>query len=218
LFFDAETDSDLEAVAEAVLKNSARYLPVGSSGFLRAIANVLGNGSEARLPFAKAKERCSTEQVLFVCGSRSNISRRQAAELERTFGVKRVPTVGEAARSINGGSRLAIACSPTHEVDEQDRESVLPNLLMGTNVLLEVTEMCVFVTGGATAAALLGHLTGYSYLEILGEFEPGVVAARAIFDPIGNTGRPPLNLVLKAGGFGDDFTMTRLSRIVGLCQ
>ena len=207
VFFDAETESDLTTVAEAVLLNPTRWLPVGSAGFMRAIAASCCSTRIADPRNSFALERFSSGPVLYICGSKSAVTRNQIVQVELTACCSRVPTVDKAIESIRSGSRIAIVASPDAE---QDHDVVLENLLAGIEELLTAPSVSLVVTGGATAEALLRRITDFSHLDVLGEFEPGVVVTNIVFRTSGNR-NALLPLVLKAGPFGDAKSLARIA-------
>jgi uncharacterized protein YgbK (DUF1537 family) len=62
------------------------------------------------------------------------------------------------------------------------------------------------ITGGETAATVLQPL-GATGIDLLDEPEPGVVRGSVI-------GRLPLSVLIKAGGFGDDAMLLRLTHLI----
>jgi uncharacterized protein YgbK (DUF1537 family) len=145
---DAETDSDLRAIARKGLALKPRPLFVGSAGLARALAGAL-----PRRP--KPRTRLPQGEIAVVVGSASPVSVRQAkrlAPIAKREGVAlyqldwpRVPTAADAAL-VHAFGRIAAR----HE------------------------DCAAYVlTGGETARAVLGA-RGVSAFRLLGEIEPGV--------------------------------------------
>jgi len=208
VLFDAETERDLEIVAAAVLQNPSGWLPVGSAGFMRAIASQMRATVVEDPLYARARESLRGEPLIVICGSRSNLCRRQIIALERASSTLRTSSAGEAIDLIGGGFRIAIAASPE---DEQDRDIVLEKLLGGIERLEELPSATLIVTGGATAAAMLRRCDGFTHLIVVGEIEPGIVATLAVFKSSGNKRATAVHLLLKAGDFGGEATLARIA-------
>jgi uncharacterized protein YgbK (DUF1537 family)/phosphoglycolate phosphatase-like HAD superfamily hydrolase len=182
---DAETDADLDAL---VARHAGqRVLWVGSGGLAAALARARGG---RRRPLGAGAGR---GPVLTVVGSRHPRSRAQAVAL------------AEAVRAAVGTWPLGPAEVARLRRDLADGRDVVlrlperedPGALAGVAAvaaeLAAERAVPLLLTGGATAAAVLGRL-GVEALEVLGEALPGVPVARA---------RPDGRLVAtKAGGFG----------------
>lgn len=210
VFFDAETDDDLRSVAADVCEFPGRWLPVGSAGLMSAIAAEVATESGPQQRMSPVIERCRYGSVLFLVGSRNHKCRLQVQALLETAGIEPAPTISEALRQMDCGSRLAVAATP---LDEQDGVCVLENLLLGSKAILSKPCLTVVATGGATASALLTTETASFQLDILGQLEAGVVAADLLatnkLKSTGNIAAPTMHLILKAGGFGDHQTLVR---------
>ncbi|MCC7494677.1 MAG: hypothetical protein IT204_20125 [Fimbriimonadaceae bacterium] len=188
---DAVTTRDLDLLAAAVL-TTPDVLPVGSGGLIAALA---------RQRWGVAPELAQTRPfggsaMLFACGSAhpANVTQagtlvhraRAEASLEPSWALPQVVRLElpAAGQPLNADrlAELAAAVQRQHE-----REPITH----------------LFVTGGATAAAVLRALA-VDWLRVLGSLAPGVVAALA--QPAG-----PL-VVTKPGGFGDSDTWLRVWR------
>ncbi len=216
LFCDALTQEDLQTLAEVVLAQPERFLSVGSAGLTRAFAG--------RLPLSERRDKpawnnmvFSSGRVLVVVGSRHENSRRQIQRLIRGAGLRpvvlEIPSedILETLRStilegMENGNTLTLLLTP-----EEDMESRW--MLERSLIMLPYWEESgrseppfdgYIVTGGETALYLCNGLWGHS-LEIVGESEPGVV--RAILSRFREW--PDVPIILKAGGFGDEATLTR---------
>ncbi|MEV3857404.1 four-carbon acid sugar kinase family protein [Streptomyces sp. NPDC050095] len=125
------------------------------------------------------------ESPLVVVGSANPVSRRQLAALRRH------------------APHVRVAHTP------QDRREAPHHLLPGLaeqvrELVADGTVDALVLTGGETAAVVLSGL-GADGFDLLDEPEPGV--AQGLL-----TGVRRIPLVIKAGGFGDDATLLRLSR------
>jgi uncharacterized protein YgbK (DUF1537 family) len=194
---DAESDSDLEALVQAV-PDPARVLWAGSAGLTAAIGSVYpgpraGDVGEPRAP---------ARPVLVVVGSLSGVAREQVRRLVEEYGDVSVEAAGEdaveAARvALSGGT-----CSVVHSPEQKNAsaEAVIGTL---AGVVGRLSEERLFggliMTGGATAVGVARWL-GATGIELEGEVEVGV--------PVGTLiGPRPYPVVTKAGGFGGPDTL-----------
>ena len=221
VFCDAETREDLRMLAQVTLLRPERYLPVGSAGFTRALA-------ELRPPATSEPPIWNTEpfthgRVLVVIGSMHPMSRLQARRLFGRVGVKVIDlrhedrwTTPEERRSFRESflapDMIYILITP------EDRNtlgrhypiaSVFNMIRSRVGNPERVPEFDGYVvTGGHTAQQICENMNG-AELQIFGESEPGIVRAILTrrFD------LPSVPIILKAGGFGDEGT---LARCIGL--
>ncbi|HSP58291.1 MAG TPA: four-carbon acid sugar kinase family protein [Halomonas sp.] len=194
---DAETDADLEALAEAVNKAPGTWLAVGAAGLSRALAQTLFGE-----PLARPSVRRFSGLWLAV-GSRSELAAQQVAALRRA--VPALPVV-------TGGADVPVEAPflllrPDTEASHREAEEVAAGLadalVAGMAAARQRATQCLcLVTGGDCASAVMAKL-GASYLDVAGEWEAGVVLGY----PQGNRDRP---LLTKAGGFGDEALLVRL--------
>jgi D-threonate/D-erythronate kinase len=142
---DAETDADLEALADAALAVTPAPLLVGSAGLARALAGRLGLlGERAELP--------AGPRWLVVAGSQHPATRRQVRE----------------ARAAG----LTVLATP--ERSTGDRTEALARLLDQALAALQREPWdLVVVTGGETAVALWTAL-GAERLDLAGVPGPGL--------------------------------------------
>jgi D-threonate/D-erythronate kinase len=165
---DAETDSDLDLLAEAALAVTPQPLLVGSAGLGHALAARLGLlGERVELP--------AGGRWLIVAGSANPATRRQIKE----------------ARAAG----LTVLATP--ERAAADRTDVLARLVEQAVAALEREAWdLLVVTGGETAVALWSAL-GIDRVEVVGAPAPGLALGSLRL-----SGREPLAVVTKAGGFG----------------
>lgn len=202
---DAETDAQLRAVAETVLRR--RAVAVGSAGLAGALAGFADFAGRApELPTASG--------VLVVCGSGHPASREQLEAL-RAAGALTVRSAGDpaadpdrpaadpdaagalaaAGRALAGG-RLVLLTAPAGS----DRLSGLAAAAVA--LLATAPAAGLVLTGGDTALAVAKAL-GASVLWLAGEVEPGVPVGRL------DTAAGPLPVVTKSGGFGGPDLLVR---------
>jgi 4-hydroxythreonine-4-phosphate dehydrogenase len=204
---DAETEFDLAAVAASSLRLGSRALCAGSAGLARQLVEA----AHLSRPRAAPATPVINGSMLFVIGSRSSVSRRQAAVLAVREGVANVasdPTAtreellisGAAARlgaALAAGQDTIIWQPETRAMDDAETRDC-----GGVAALLAAERDrigALFATGGETARCLLEALD-VEALDLVGEIEPGV--------PMGiarGTRRFPV--ITKAGAFGTDLTL-----------
>lgn len=202
VFVDAATDADLDrVVADMPLEE---VLWVGSPGIAAALARAISTDqhstAEPRVP--------PVRRVLVVVGSRNRASLAQLDELVppadvidvgRPVGdVDSALTAAFARRDVVGLTDFTVGSTVTDAAARLSRAIVAARAARLFDALI--------VTGGATARAILDALH-VEALELLAEPEPGIVAAAT-------TGPDPLPILMKAGGFGDPDTFTRLHRLL----
>jgi D-threonate/D-erythronate kinase len=207
LVVDAETDSDLARIAVSIAELKMPALVVGSGGLASALAM-------QHLPMTadrRASDACQlpppAAPMLFVIGSYSAEARAQGSMLAEA-GARAVELrigddlakVAEHVRSALRMHNVVLSVRPGRPTSFSHANSVASMLAAVTVAVLDSVGTVV-ATGGETARAiLLAH--GTSVLTVCGEFEAGVVALRSTHDD--------LDLVVKAGSFGDPTTLCRL--------
>ncbi len=191
---DGETDDDLEAVVADSRRGRTPVLLVGSGGLTRPLAGP----SVADQPPA-----LGTGPTLVVVGSYAEASRAQRERLvERGVSVvvldEPAATAERVRRSLRTGP-VVLSPDPAAPVVRSEAPAVARALAEATTAVLGDVGTLV-ATGGETARAVLAR-AGVDHLEVTGELEPGVVLARVP--------HLDLELVTKAGAFGDPDTLLR---------
>lgn len=186
-----DTDS-IDDLRQA-LKAAPDALPVGARGLAEAMAEMMSGRAEAEAP------EPSGGRALFVVGSRDPITLSQVEALKQAGSVlwhgapngilSQTVTNAELTlvQALPGDSELSGA-----QVSANLARSIHPGLTAGCDLL--------FMTGGATAEAILAHM-GIRSATLLGECLPGLPLARA----------GGLTIIAKSGGFGDNNTLAVLA-------
>lgn len=210
---DAETDTDLKAIAKASAALGDDTVWVGSAGLAYHLAYATG------LPHAATsmqQPEFASGPALIVVGSMSSVSHRQARVLQDTIPVTsiRIPvevlleyhssnalnlSAGRIDESLRAGNDTLIILDPSKIVGNAERRYLTAAL----RLLLAPYAPHVgsfFATGGETARAILEGW-GVGSLHMLGEVEPGLPFS---FCHIGNRLLPVLT---KAGAFGNQETL-----------
>jgi uncharacterized protein YgbK (DUF1537 family) len=203
---DAETNTDLSAIAEAGLRHREEVLFVGSAGLARQIAALSEIGSAPENDIA-----VGNKPILVVVGSMSQTSRAQFDRLAQTAGIDclRIPAsdllsaqsmeVRHALkRAVVSGQDLAITIEPTESLGQSGNAVLTQSLGDVLRTFLKEFSALV-VTGGETARGLLFE-AGTSGLRMIGEIEPGVTLSIT-------RGEMELPMVMKAGAFGNPATL-----------
>ena len=214
---DAETDEDLERIAEASLATDRPGFFVGSAGFAHALAHCVSRaGVLLRCPSCRCEP--STRGALVVVGSRSQASRAALAQVTTLPNVERFsvePSLlggdlqSAVHASLSDAIRNALKTGMDVVVDIVSTTSSQiagnPHLVSALASLLGPAARdasALAATGGETAAALLTRL-GVNGIQLLDEIEPGI--------PLGLTlGGVSVPAVTKAGGFGNEGCLRRI--------
>ncbi|OHU64971.1 hypothetical protein BKG85_05040 [Mycobacteroides chelonae] len=199
---DASTDIDLDTVVASV-GDPSRVLWVGSPGLAAALARAYDRRCRRDCPVVPRAGR-----TLVAVGSRNELSLRQLGELVPAEQIVALPT-GDVGASIpvlasvlrDSGLGGLVDVSVGNTATEVGHRLAATAAAVFADGLFDA----VFMTGGATARALLQAMKVDS-LDLLDEPEPGVVLA--------TTSLPkPLLVLVKAGGFGTPQTFQRLHQL-----
>ncbi len=216
LVCDAETDDDLQAIAEAGQGFGRRALWVGSAGLARYLPAASGF---LRTRDTEGREALRTGPVICAVGSRSGVSHRQFAMLEEQKGISCFTVAPDMLRQGNGtagwmsqSAAVARAASVGDVAvrlgdagDADPAESLRLCTAMGAFLAPHVAgARGVIATGGETARAVL-LAAGVATLRLIGEVEPGI--------PLSNTGGG-LRIITKAGAFGGAKTLLECFKVL----
>lgn len=174
-------------------------LLVGARGLTEALARRLTGIEESTAP------TLAGPRGILVVGSRDPITLAQVEALRRRTDVTHVPAVNGVFDpqlvSRPGASLILVQAVPGDRVARPDEVASS----LGEHLRLSVRDRCdtLFLTGGATAEAVLGAL-GIDRMRLLGECLPGL--------PVGVAGE--LTIVAKSGGFGDEGTLVRVAELI----
>ncbi|MBX8552723.1 four-carbon acid sugar kinase family protein [Pseudomonas cichorii] len=208
LVCDAELDSDLQQLAKASAPWHQELFWVGSAGLARHLPQALG------LPTARAIQVTPRSPVLTVVGSMSRHSQLQADTLAQSspqYSLTIAPAtlLDSNAQAERDALRqqLEDRLNAGHDVlvrlDQQQRNPAqaadLSNALARWLAPALPHAGSLIATGGETARAILVE-AGIDHMTLLGELATGVVLSQARLDS------RHLNVVTKAGGFGDPYT------------
>ncbi|MFE1949821.1 four-carbon acid sugar kinase family protein [Streptomyces sp. NPDC059524] len=202
----AAEDRDLDRVVAAVPRLDD-VLWVGSPGLAAALARrcarTTGSGP-APLPDP-------ARRPLVVVGSTNPATRRQLAALRTRDDVQGVTVGTDPDPAVQALRSLTAPVLTLQTPDERHSPQTARLLARAQAAVVQAlaedhTVDALVVTGGETATTVL-HPLGATGIDLVDEPEPGVVRGSL-------TGRLPLPVLIKAGGFGDDALLLRLSHLV----
>jgi uncharacterized protein YgbK (DUF1537 family) len=205
---DAETEEDLAALTRASLSLGRQTVWAGSAGLVGHLVDAAGlEGSQPRNSLA-----AMPGARVFVVGSRSTVSRRQAARFAAREDVEVIdvdPTASAArldkldfkqrfCRALDTGKAVLIwqaGEEPAVATKTARQCGDLAAQIAGYKGQIGA----LFATGGETARCLL-EAFGITALRLIDEIEPGIALSVSL-------GGADLAVVTKAGAFGNDATM-----------
>ncbi len=214
LICDAETVSDLSAVASAASALGNRALWVGSAGLAQYISPSAEPHTEDAAEVALPQ---TSGTVLFVIGSASRRTKHQAAILLSSAAVRGIVVPPEVllagsiypewtafTRELNDavaqGDDVILLCGSEPEVQPELRPK-LSEALGEMTAGLSGKVGALVASGGETARKVLDGW-GVQEMKLHGELEKGVPISTAKIN-----GSRPLTIITKAGDFGQPYTL-----------
>jgi uncharacterized protein YgbK (DUF1537 family) len=213
---DAESDADLQAIAEAGARLTRPVLWAGSGGLARHLRSALGLGAHATAPTDASEWAPRRGPILILVGSPSDVAQGQATAMAREDDVTRVAVSPEALATGDAGPAWRDAATRIERSLAAGRDTCVvlvggaaaaPTLdhtlarALGRLAAVPSPIGALVATGGDTARAAL-EARGIGRLRVRHEIEPGV--------PVCLTDPPrPMTVVTKAGGFGDAGALAR---------
>ncbi len=213
---DAETDDDLDRIAEASLADDRPGFFIGSAGLAHALAQRVSRAGVPR----SSTHQCepSMRGALVVVGSRSQASRAALVQVATLPNARRISVdpslLGGDLQSAEHVALAATIGNSLREGTDVVVDIVPPDYSHGRGNPALVSALAsllapaaraasaLVATGGETAAALLARL-GVDGIRLLDEIEPGI--------PLGLTlGGVSVPAVTKAGGFGNEDCLKRI--------
>jgi uncharacterized protein YgbK (DUF1537 family) len=221
LVCDAETDSDLLAVATASMQMTAKPLWVGSAGLAYQLPRAAGiakkvKGGRITLPPVEGP-------VLFAIGSLSRNSLEQVrvlASFSGTVAIKVPPAVLlggeqhadwramalELERTIRDGRDVVLSPEAEPRI-ELDKRPLIAAGLARLVASVAGNVGALVASGGETARAVFESI-GVARLRLLGELEKGIPIS------ITENWNRPLPVITKAGDFGVSDALLKCSRFL----
>ncbi len=224
--FDATRPLHLEHIAALALNRYPQALLCGSAGLACGLVRQLPQERPPEPAAAGAGIRLGEGRFLFVCGSASEMLRRQVGELARgapvaiealepaalLSGEEPGASAGRFDRAVAAlsGSDLALQLAPpvrgTRVVDSQ--ELVIKFAEFAAAAIARVKAAGLFLSGGDTALAVFEQIE-VSAVRLERELSSGLVYGTLSGGPL--SGRP---VVTKAGSFGRPETLLELHRLL----
>jgi len=222
--FDAENDDDLRTIVHSMVDapEITSIVWAGAAGLAEHVAYSVIVGSREGKP------------TLMAVGSVSDLTRNQVQMIVDELGARLVPVrvrslIGdyenERARVLKKVLQAAASGSDTVVTTSHDRDQILESESMASDLGLSTAEFGntlasnfgemissiitsigpskfsgLFMTGGDVASSVMKHL-GINSIEIKGEIEPGLPLLK----------HKSMNIVTKAGGFGNTDTLIKIS-------
>jgi len=214
LVCDAESEADLAAVARASFSLGRRAICAGSAGLAGHLIDAAGLTRPAR---KTAEEMPPSGPLLYVVGSLSPVSRRQAEALVASGGVAAIEIDVGALHRISDSTAAAVRVAEAFEAGEDvlvlPAPQDFPLRFDAASVRAALADLArphadriggLFATGGETARCVLAALGIVAFRPIM-EVEPGVPLSIA-------DGYRAMPIVTKAGAFGGPGTMLKCRR------
>ena len=212
LICDAETDSDLQAIAVATITLGPSTIWAGSAGLAHHLPQAAGLSCPAQ-PLALPS--ISTRPILFVIGSTSSITRDQLHHLLASAPIAAITVAPQTLLHGPSSSAWQRAQADTTAAISSNKDtaiilgnethlpkSIAPQLAHAIGQLLRPYDNvgALVATGGETARAVL-HAWGISALRLIRELEPGLPLS------LSEGWQRPLPVITKAGAFGHPATL-----------
>jgi len=218
LICDAETEEDLAALAQASLEIAVDPVWAGSAGL---IGHLLDAADVSRQKPTPPQPVLSAGPLLFVVGSLSSVSRRQAERLAKedvvvlaieaamfNNSVRPAALADRLAAALAAGKDVLLLSTPQTALSPLDAGAL--SAALGDLVAPHAWRIGgLFATGGETARAVLTGM-GVTTLRPVAEIERGI--------PLSVAGGPrPFPVITKAGAFGEVWTMLNCRRVLHEC-
>src|SRR5674476_1226791 len=197
---DAETDEELDEIAERVLNEGA--VAIGSAGLARALADVILPGPPG--PQGPRRPTGPVAGVLVVVGTAHLASRAQALALTGSGAVCVLVTqsapvrIQEAVVALARGGHVLVTTDIAHhvEADTPGAAAVAAELALVVQAITDAAPTAALVlTGGETALAVSRAL-GARELRLLAEITPGIAIGELVLAD------RSIAAITKSGGFG----------------
>lgn len=205
LIFDAQTQPQLELIAEVSLALPEHPLLTGSSGLAKALAHILGA--------SPPHQRLRAQKTLFICGSGNSAAHAQIQVLaDAGIPLLRLPqdlNAGTLADIVNQAlaalahSSLVIAAPLERIASPEAITAALAQIAL--TILRACADFSLCLTGGETAFAILSRMA--AFMDLQSELAPGIVAATIADGPWAG-----IIAITKAGGFGAPETLLQATQ------
>lgn len=229
--YDAETDADLDEIAEAVSKKSDIPILAGCAGFAAKLPELL------KLPVKKSGDVKLKENLVFLCGSVNPITKSQIVNGEK-MGIPRIHLkpeekleisywdqpegLGKIRQLAKDGMQHIIIDSNDEEGHNDTMEYAAKKGYSIEDVRVRISETLGYllkklidvgmegtylITGGDTLIGFMKAI-GVSELEPVNEIRPGCVLTSLNYQDKKHY------VITKSGGFGQERLIEQLTRIL----
>ena len=217
--FDATKQSHLDSIAFLALHRYPEVLLCGSAGLAESLAVSLANEDT---PYVHEEFPPRDGNSLLICGSASEILRRQVSELMQSCICAREELAADILANPNCSNRwdlilqrasfalsqqdLILQIEPPGSSASYPDPGILTRGLARFvgQLVKQVSPSAFFISGGETASAVLDELRGQP-IRLLGLIPGGMVKGILMGGPM--SGRP---VVIKAGAFGESDSLLNL--------
>ena len=219
---DAVEDGHLAALAQQLA--SGDLLPVGAGGFAEAVARL---SAPAGMASGGARKVVLHRPIVSVVGSRTEVSRRQAAHADKSGLFRTIDIRSDAPQAdirsacearLNGPDRRqpnillrVVNGERPGKISREDGERVAEKLGYAAASICDIVPCRTIVSTGGSTSMAVAEALGIESVDLIDEILPGIVVG-ACNGPDGGIEW----FISKAGGFGDDSLLTEIdARCVG---
>ena len=226
--FDAVADRHLDRIAELgmLMLKEMTIVFCGSAGLAASLCRLTSPGGfygGSAMSGGKVRTRQNAAKWLMICGTASDITRRQVDRLVQSSGWKHrvlAPDlllgdgnsreislrIKEHSESLLEGNGI-LAIGPRSDYSNVDPEELVTRFaIIGGKLARRTKPEILFLTGGDTAEAVLEKI-GWSGIKLYREVLPGLVQGELCGGPLCGS-----IVVTKAGSFGGEDTLLQLVR------
>ena len=233
--FDGETMADMVKIGEKLNESNLLNYTIGNAGFAEILASYIESDS------MKPDISIEDERIFFICGSVNVISLKQCSYAEKIgyncknlkfdeittdlykYSESYMTDKKEIEDQLDRDKRVLLKTSEFDDVITRavnyskekniSIEKITHNVAANTGVLVSeivkdkrIQNLIVF--GGDTLIGILKHLE-YRYIVPLAEILPGIVFTKVIMNEGIN-----LNIITKAGGFGEEDIVEKIDKFI----
>ena len=226
--FDATDDRHLDRIAELgrIISKEMKLLFCGSAGLAASLCRLIRPGRSpggSDIREGKQRIRQNAARWLMICGSASDMNKRQVDRLVQTTGwehralgpdllladknsrsSEKSLRIREYNKNLPAGNGI-LSIDPKSEYPNVDPEQLVRRFAaIGGKLAITTKPEILFLTGGDTAEAVLKTI-GWSGIKLYREVLPGLVQGELCGGPLCGS-----IVVTKAGSFGEEDTLVKL--------
>jgi uncharacterized protein YgbK (DUF1537 family) len=207
---DAESEADLDTLAQFVVQRSPEILPVGALGLGRALARALGQNAPPQ------KLDVGSGVLLFVIGSRREASAAQIEALRAVGASEIAIPVGSGPDldplldrvRLQRVTAILVVRPESTTVSGVSARTIAGRLGRAAATIVQRLEVAGLVMAGGDTAAACFESLGAECLHVRGELHDGIAFGTV------PTGAGAMPFFTKSGSFGRQDTWTRLAALL----